>query len=167
MVHTTFARMKNAVPSLLVTTVLLIIQGANSEVHAQGVPLFPGEEYLDSCVVDLPFSAEKKVRQQDIEAARALEEQELVYLTYDKKEKKSRCTRVYVMIDTNDDGSESMYLETTVEHRRADGDKQVYLPKYKANSERFYDAQCFDRALIAHPEVNEYVVITPVKQAHK
>lgn len=71
------------------------------------------------------------------------------------------------MIDTNEDGAESMYLETSEEHRRTDGLKQSYLPNFKANTERFYDAQCFNLALIEHPELKEEVVMAVAEKPHK
>jgi hypothetical protein len=153
-------------PSALAVLLMFAAACVSSTARAQEEPLFPGADHLDTCLVDLPFSSAKKVKPEQIEAARLLEEQELVYFTFDKKKNKGLYTRVYVMIDANDDGSEYMYLETSEDHRAKNGMKQSFMPKFSPRSERFYDAQCFDRELVAHPELKSNVAEAEVMKAH-
>jgi len=152
----------SSLPAVLVFTAWCVTPGA----CAQDSELFPHAQLLDTCQVELTFTTGRKVKAEYIEAARALEEQELIYLSYDKKKNKGIYTRVYVMIDENDDGSESMYLETSEDHRSKDGAQQSFMPKYNAHDERFYDAQCFDREVAAFPELNDSVIASPVMKAH-
>jgi len=61
--------------------------------HAQTQPFFAGAEQIDSCVVELPLSYAKKDKERYTQAARFLEDVELIHLSYDKKTKTARYTR--------------------------------------------------------------------------
>lgn len=122
-------------------------------VRAQDAPLFPGEPLLDTCRVELPLTYSKADKERYMQAARFLEDQELVYLRFDKKKGAATYTRVYVMVETSKDGSEIVYLETTDDHLRMGGAKQAFFPRYNKRTERFYQADCFDRQVAQHPEL--------------
>jgi hypothetical protein len=117
-------------------------------------PLFPGAEHLDSCVVELPLTYAKKDKERYTQAARFLEDVELIYLSYDKKTKAATYTRVYVITETKD-GGDLVYIENAKDHLQMDGVKQAFFPKFKASSERFYNADCFDAHVGAHPGLKE------------
>ena len=129
----------------------------------QSKPLFEGAELLDSCVVELPLSYAKKDKERYTQAARFLEGEELIYAVLDKKSGRANCTRVFVVVETSKDGSEVVYLESSDQHMRMDGLKQAYFPKFKPSTERFYSADCFDRRLLAHPELKAHVVEAPAE----
>ena len=128
-----------------------------------GKPLFPGAEHLDTCVVELPLTYAKKDKERYTQAARFLEGEELIYAVLDKKTKKVNCTRVFVVVELSKDSTEVVYIETADQHMQMDGMKQAWFPKFKASSERFYSAECFDRRLGAHPELKERIVEAPVE----
>lgn len=143
-------------PVLAIMTVLMA-----STCAAQEKTLFAGEHFLDSCAVELPLTYAKKDKDRYVQAARFLDDQELVYLTYDKKLGKGLYTRVYVVVETAKDSGEFVYLETTENHLRMGGIKQAFFPKFKARTERFYNADCFDRTVLAHPELKAAAVPQP------
>ena len=116
--------------------------------------LFPGAEHLDSCVVELPLTYSKKDKERYTQAARFLEDVELIYLSYDKKSKAATYTRVYVVTGSND-GGDLVYIENAKDHLRMDGVKQAFFPEFKASTERFYNADCFDVHVVTHPELKE------------
>lgn len=126
--------------------------------HAQDAPLFPGEPLLDTCRVDLPLTYSKADKERYVQAARFLEDQELAYLRFDRKKGTATYTRVYVMVETSKDGSESVYLETTDDHLRMGGAKQAFFPRYNKRTERFYQADCFDKQVAQHPELKAILV---------
>ena len=126
--------------------------------RAQSRSLFPGDDRLDTCVVELPLTYAKKDKERYTQAARFLEGDELIYAVLDKKTKKVNCTRVFVVVELSNDGTEVVYIETADQHMRMDGLKQAWFPKFKPSSERFYSAECFDERLAAHPELWERVV---------
>ncbi|MBS1580672.1 MAG: hypothetical protein JST66_00575 [Bacteroidetes bacterium] len=135
--------------------VILALTGCTVIAHAQDAPLFPGEPLLDTCRVDLPLTYSKADKERYVQAARFLEDQELAYLRFDKKKGAATYTRVYVMVETSKDGSEVVYLETTDDHMRMGGAKQAFFPRYNKRTERFYQADCFDRQVAQHPELKE------------
>ncbi len=149
---------RSTFPALLV---LLVWSYTADVAHAQSKPLFHGAEQLDSCVVDLPLTYAKKDKERYIQASHYLEDQELIYAVLDRKSGKANYSRVYVVVETNKDGSDIVYLETAEDHLRMEGLKQAFFPKFKPISERFYNAECFDRQLAAHPELKERVVNAP------
>ena len=132
----------------------------------RGKPLFPGAELLDSCVVDLPLTYAKKDKERYTQAARFLEDQELVYAVRDKKTHRMNCTHVFVVVETTKDGNEFVYVENAEQHLRMDGMKQAYFPQFKPATERFYSADCFARQVSAHPELKEQLVDTPAEAPH-
>lgn len=135
--------------------------------HAQrDKSLFPGAELLDSCVVDLPLTYAKKDKERYTQAARFLEDQELVYAVRDRKTHRMNCTHVFVVVETTKDGSEFVYVENAEQHLRMDGMKQAYFPQFKAATERFYSADCFERQVRSHPELKEQLVETPAEAPH-
>jgi|GEM_PF-2261947 len=132
--------------------------------HAQSrKPLFPGAEFLDTCVVELPLTYAKKDKERYTQAARFLEGEELIYAVLDKKTKKVNCTRVFVVVELSKDSTDVVYIETADQHMQMDGLKQAWFPKFKASSERFYSAECFDKQLTAHPELKERIVEAPAE----
>ncbi|MFZ1689336.1 MAG: hypothetical protein WAU70_18080, partial [Flavobacteriales bacterium] len=74
--------------------------------QAQSKPLFEGAELLDSCAVDLPLTYAKKDKERYTQAARYLENEELIYLTVDKKTGTASYARVYVVVDMSKDSTE-------------------------------------------------------------
>jgi hypothetical protein len=152
-------RIRSFFPSTLV--MMAITCTASTDCRAQDKPLFTGAEHLDSCVVDLPLTYAKKDKERYMQAARFLEDQELIYLNYDKKEGKAFYSRVYVVVQTTKDGSEVVHLESTDDHLTMGGVKEALFPKFKASTERFYNADCFDRRLAAHPELQAVLVVKP------
>lgn len=126
----------------------------------RGKPLFAGAERLDSCLVELPLTYAKKDKERYTQAARFLEGDELIYAVLDKKTKKVNCTRVFVVVERSTDSTEVVYIETADQHMQMDGLKQAWFPKFKAASERFYSAECFDKRLGEHPELTEHVLET-------
>ncbi|MBP7513634.1 MAG: hypothetical protein KA791_03750 [Flavobacteriales bacterium] len=120
-------------------------------------PLFPSAELLDTCTVELPLTYAKKDKERYTQAARFLEGEELIYAVLDKKTKKLNCTRVFVVVEKSQDSTEVVYIETADQHM-VDGMKQAWFPKFRAASERFYSAECFDKRLSEHPELKEHVV---------
>ncbi|MEO8066656.1 MAG: hypothetical protein ABI599_03075 [Flavobacteriales bacterium] len=125
--------------------------------QAQSKPLFEGAEVLDSCVVELPLTYAKKDKERYTQAARYLENDELIYLTYDKKSHAASYARVYVVVDMAKDSSEFVYMESAKDHLVMGGAKQASFPQFKASTQRFYNAACFDKQLAAHPELNTVV----------
>jgi hypothetical protein len=125
-----------------------------------GKPLFAGAELLDTCMVELPLTYAKKDKERYTQAARFLEGEELIYAVLDKKTKKVNCTRVFVVVERSKDSTEVVYIETADQHMQMDGMKQAWFPKFKAASERFYSAECFDKRLSEHPGLKEHVVET-------
>lgn len=124
---------------------------------AQDKPLFAGEPLLDTCRVDLPLTYAKADKERYVQAAHFLEDQELVYLRFDKKTGKATYTRVYVMVEKTKDGEDYVYLETAEDHLRMGGAKQAFFPRYNKRIERFYDAGCFDAQVAQHPELKDVV----------
>ncbi len=120
-------------------------------------PLFPGAELLDTCTLELPLTYAKKDKERYTQAARFLEGEELIYAVLDRKTKKLNCTRVFVVVEKSQDSTEVVYIETADQHM-VDGLKQAWFPKFKAASERFYSAECFDRQVAAHPELKAHLV---------
>ena len=120
-------------------------------------PLFPSAELLDTCTVELPLTYAKKDKERYTQAARFLEGEELIYAVLDKRTKKLNCTRVFVVVEKSQDSTEVVYIETADQHM-VDGMKQAWFPKFRAASERFYSAECFDKRLSEHPELKEHVV---------
>jgi hypothetical protein len=142
----------------LFIAVLLLAWHLPSTVNAQSSakPLFPGAEHLDSCVVELPLTYAKKDKERYTQAARFLEDVELIYLSYDKKTRTATYTRVYVITETKE-GGDLVYIENAKDHLQMDGVKQAFFPKFKANTERFYNADCFDAHMAKHPELKAVV----------
>jgi hypothetical protein len=125
--------------------------------HAQTEPLFAGAEPLDSCVVELPLTYAKKDKERYTQAARYLEDVELIHMTYDKKTKAASYTRVFVVVMTAKDGTEYVYVESAKDHLSMGGAKTATFPKFAPNTERYYNATCFDAQLAAHPELEALV----------
>lgn len=121
-------------------------------------PLFPGAEALDTCSVELPLTYAKKDKERYTQAARFLEGEELIYAVLDKKTKMLNCTRVFVVVERSADSTEVVYIETADQHMQMDGLKQAWFPKFKAASERFYAAECFDKQVAAYPALKQRVV---------
>lgn len=151
--RTNFTRM-NQLP-LAITAFAFI---ACLRVQGQQKPLFAGAQVLDSCAVELPLTYAKRDKERYTQAAHFLEGEELIYAVRDKKTKRVNCTRVFVVVEASKDGSEVVYLETSDDHMRMDGLKQAFFPQFKASSERFYNARCFDGVMAAHPELRTHVV---------
>ena len=120
-----------------------------SAMHAQEQALFAGAELLDSCVVELPLTYAKKDKEHYTQAARYLEDVELIHLKYDKKTKTASYTRVFVVVMSAKDGSEYVYVESTKDPLSMGGAKTATFPKYAPNVERYYNAACFDAQLAA------------------
>lgn len=146
--------MKNFIPAALLAAALLDAAGAS----AQKKPLVQGAELLDTCAVELPLTYAKKDKERYTQAARFLEGEELIYAVLDKKTKVLNCTRVFVVVERSSDSTEVVYIETADQHMQMDGLKQAWFPKFKATSERFYSAECFDKQLAAHPDLKARVV---------
>ena len=140
------------------TALLVFLLTTSMVAHAQRKPLFPGAEKLESCTVDLPLTYAKKDKERCVQAARFLEDQELIYAIRDKATGRMNCTRVFVVVDKAADGGEYVYVEEAVQRMRPDGLKQAWFPKFKPASERFYNATCFDAQVAAHPELKEVLV---------
>ena len=136
---------------------------ATAVVRSQPKPLFPGAEHLDSCLVDLPLTYAKKDKERYVQAARFLEDQELIYAVLDKKTRQVNYTRVYVVAETAQDGSTFVYVEDAAQRLRMDDLKQAYFPKFRPATERFYNAACFDRRLVAHPALKEHLHEAPAE----
>ena len=134
------------------TALLVFLLTTSMVAHAQRKPLFPGAEKLESCTVDLPLTYAKKDKERCVQAARFLEDQELIYAG------RMNCTRVFVVVDKAADGGEYVYVEEAAQRMRPDGLKQAWFPKFKPASERFYNATCFDAQVAAHPELKEVLV---------
>lgn len=130
-----------------------------SFVHAQGKPIFPGAERLDSCTVDLPLTYRKKDEVRYMAAATALKEQELIYLRYHRKRKRATLQRVYVVAKHTNDGREYVFLEGTDSHHRVGTTTEVIFPAYRKKNERFYTAACFDAKLAANPDLRTVIFI--------
>jgi hypothetical protein len=120
---------------------------------AQDKPLFPGAEFLDSCLVELPLTYAKKDQERYMQAARYLDNEELIHLTYNKQSGTASYARVYVVVETAKDGTDLVYIETTEDHLRMGGAKQAYFPKFRPSTQRFYNADCFDRQVAAHSDL--------------
>ncbi len=140
----------------LVPFVALVI-GPNIADAQSRKPFFPGAELLDTCTVALPLTYAKKDKERYTQAALFLESEELIYAVLDKKTKKLNCTRVFVVVEKSADGTEVVYLETADQHM-VDGLKQAWFPKFRAASERFYSAECFDGKVAVRPELREHLV---------
>lgn len=137
---------------------LLLLITMAAVAHAQRKPLFPGAHKLEACTVDLPLTYAKKDKERCVQAARFLEDQELVYAIRDKATGRMNCTRVFVVVEKAADGGEYVYVEEAAQRMRPDGLKQAWFPKFKPASERFYNATCFDAQMAAHPELKEQLV---------
>jgi hypothetical protein len=140
-----------------IALLMFLLTGAMAG-HAQRKPLFTDAEKLEACAVDLPLTYAKKDKERCIQAARFLEDQELIYAIRDKATGRMNCTRVFVVVEKAADGAEYVYVEEAAQRMRPDGLKQAWFPKFKASSERFYNANCFDAQLAAHPELKEQLV---------
>jgi len=125
-----------------------------SNVRGQNKPLFKGAELLDSCVVELPLTYARKDNERCTQAARALENEELIYLDYDKRSGTATYSRVYVVAETVK-GQDFVYLERPDVHAQVDGPRQAFFPKFTAKSQRFYRARCFDAQVAHHPELKQ------------
>ncbi len=143
----------------LLVVLLHLISCFPLAIHAQTTakPLFPGAEHLDTCVVELPLTYAKKDKERYTQAARFLEDVELIYLSYDKKSKAATYTRVYVVAESTKEGEDFVYIENAKDHLVMDGVKQAFFPRFKASTERFYNADCFDAHMAAHPDLKEVV----------
>ena len=147
--------------TFLLPLITVMAMAGTTPSHAQsGRPLFEGAELLDTCVVELPLTYAKKDKERYSQAARFLEGEELIYAVLDRKTKKLNCTRVFVVVERSKDSTEVVYIETADQNMQMDGLKQAWFPKFKAASERFFSADCFDRQVGAHPELRERVVET-------
>lgn len=140
------------------TALLVLLLSAAMAANAQRKPLFPGADKLESCTVDLPLTYAKKDKERCVQAARFLEDQELIYAIRDKATGRMNCTRVFVVVDKAADGGEYVYVEEAAQRMRPDGLKQAWFPKFKPATERFYNATCFDAQVVAHPELKEQLV---------
>lgn len=107
-------------------------------------PLFPGDGSLASCVVDLPLTYAPRDRERYMQAAKFLEDQELVLVTWDRKAGKGSYQRVFVMTEAMKDGTTAVYLEHAADRLKSGGMKEAWFPRIKPATQRFYDAQCFD-----------------------
>lgn len=107
-------------------------------------PLFPGDEALNSCVVELPLTYAARDRERYIQAAKFLEDQELVLVTWDRKAGTGTYQRVFVVAETMKDGSTSVYLEHAADRMKSGGLKEALFPRIKPATQRFYNAACFD-----------------------
>ncbi|MFZ1688238.1 MAG: hypothetical protein WAU70_12485, partial [Flavobacteriales bacterium] len=87
------------------------------------------------------------------QAARYLENEELIYLTVDKKTGTASYARVYVVVDMSKDSTEYVYIESTDDHLRMGGSREAVFPKYSPSKQRFYNAACFDAHIGRHPEL--------------
>ena len=114
-------------------------------------PLFPGEEGLHTCTVELPLTYQAKDKERYLQAARFMEDQELIYLQYDKRTKKAGYMRVFVVVDASKGGEPLVYLERAEDRMKVGGLKETFFPKFKPGSQRFYNAECFDKATAADP----------------
>jgi hypothetical protein len=108
-------------------------------------------------VVELPLTYAKKDKERYTQAARYLEDVELIHMTYDKKTKAASYTRVFVVVMTAKDGTEYVYVESAKDHLSMGGAKTATFPKFAPNTERYYNATCFDAQLEAHPELEALV----------
>lgn len=158
--HTTQAWLRSRSMHLcpMRTHLVLLLFAAAAIVQAQRKPLFPGADKLEACTVDLPLTYTKKDKERCVQAARFLEDQELIYAIRDKATGRMNCTRVFVVVDKAADGGEYVYVEEAAQRMRPDGLKQAWFPKFKPASERFYNATCFDAQVQAHPELKEQLV---------
>ena len=132
--------------------------------YAQQPPLFPGAEVLDTCVVDLPLTYAKKDKARYTEAARRLEDVELILLIYNKKTAKASYQRVYAVVFAGKSGEEFVYVESSEDHHSMGGTKRAIFPKYAPKTSRYYDAACFDRQLAAQSELQSTVQLAPPGQ---
>jgi len=139
-------------------TVLFLACAISVVAMGQDKPLFTGEDKLEPCRVELPLTYSAKDKERYTAQARLLEGQELVYLTYDKKLRKATYDRVFVVVDVSTDGTEFVYLEESEQHMVMGGVKQALFPKFKASTQRFYNADCFDERMAAEPSLKEVVV---------
>ena len=78
-------------------------------------------------------------------------------MSYDKKSKAATYTRVYVVAESTKEGEDFVYIENAKDHLVMDGVKQAFFPRFKASTERFYNADCFDAHMAAHPDLKEVV----------
>ncbi len=138
---------------LLIATITACTLACAQPCQAQNKPLFEGAEVLDSCLVELPLTYAKKDMERYTQAARYLENDELIYLTVDKKTGTATYARVYVVVEMAKDSGEFVYIESTDDHLRMGGARQATLPKYSPSKQRFYNAACFDEHLSRHPDV--------------
>lgn len=128
-----------------------------ARLQAQKGSLFPGAEPLDTCGVELPLTYAAKDAERIAQAARFLEDVELVYLTFDRKASAATYRRVYVLVEGSKDGAPIVYLESADDHLKMGGKRTAEFPKYNARTQRFYEADRFDARMEAHPELMEVV----------
>jgi hypothetical protein len=145
------------VRTLLTASTLLMCMGI---LRAQDrlAPLFPGEEHLLPCVVDLPLTYRRKHEERYMKAAADLKGTELIYLQWDKRRRKAGYKRVHVVVHDSNMGTTSVFIEGTPSYLGTSTTKEVIFPQFDRRRERFYRADLFDAVLLEHPELKEVLV---------
>jgi hypothetical protein len=144
---------------LRVFSFMILLLGSGTLSIAQSKSLFAGEEKLSECLVELPLTYAAKDKERYTQAARLLEETELVYLKHDKKTGTTSYSRVFVVVEQSKDGTDLVYVESSDDHLRMGGSRQAMFPKFRPATERFYNAACFDQKIIEFPELKDRVIV--------
>lgn len=133
---------------------------------ARAPELFPGEQRLSSCALDLPLTYLKKDMPAAIRTARAHPNEELVLVRYDPQTSRVSTQRVYVSVFTQPKtGKEVIYQETAAEHRRPNQLRKALFVRLNPQTDRYYRAACFDETVAATPVLQELLAPTPTATA--
>ena len=133
------------------SSIILFLSLLSVQLIAQNKPLFEGSEKLDQCLVDLPLDYATKNEERLHQAAKKLENSELIYLAFDKKSGVSY-QRVFVVTESVK-GSTYVFLLSPEDHAKTGGTKRAMFVGYKPKKHRFYNAACFDQVVASDPEL--------------
>ncbi|GAB3842543.1 hypothetical protein GCM10028821_50950 [Hymenobacter jeollabukensis] len=127
--------------------------------------LFPGEQQLAGCALDMPLTYLKKDMPAAISAARAHQNEELVLVSYHPQTHQLSTQRLYVLVFTNKTGKEIIYQESAAEHRRPSATRKTLFVRLNPLTDRYYTAACFDEAVAASPALQALLVPTTATNA--
>ncbi|RTQ48531.1 hypothetical protein EJV47_16295 [Hymenobacter gummosus] len=129
--------------------------------------LFPGEQQLSTCALNLPLTYLKKDMPAALSAAKAHQNEELVLLSYNPQTHQVSMQRVYVLVFTQPKtGKEIIYQETAAEHRRPNSSsRKALFTRLNPQTDRYYRAECFDQTVAATPALQQ--LLTPTADANE
>ncbi|MCC3156221.1 hypothetical protein LJ737_03180 [Hymenobacter sp. 15J16-1T3B] len=128
--------------------------------------LFPGEQQLNSCALDLPLTYLKKDMPAAVRAARAHQNEPLVLVSYNPQTHQISAQRVFVRVFTQaKTGKEVIYQEAAAEQHLPSGARKGLFTRLNPQTDRYYRAACFDETVAATPALQQLLQPTAATNA--